>query len=422
MILGGGRGSRLWPLTKYRAKPAVPIAGKFRLIDIPISNCINSGFNRIYVLTQFNSSSLNQHISATYQFDPFNRGFVRLQAASQSDENMDWYQGTSDAVRRNMKDFLQWRPEHILILPGDAVFRMNLGEVLQFHIDQNADVTIALHSTEPKRASDFGIITLDDKDRIQAMHEKPVQKDLPPLAASAAIRQKWGMDEGHPYLASMGIYIFKTSVLQDFLDNPMMNDFGHNIVPSAVETRKVFGYVFNDFWEDIGTIRAFYDMNISITQPDPPFVFFDQTAPIYTRLRFLPAASMLDVRLKDARIASGCRIEQAELESCLIGIRSIIGKNVRMSRTMMMGADYYEHMGPEQTCEPVSDGPPPIGIGDNCTIENAIIDKNARIGRGCSILNREHHHEYDGPNEQYYIRDGVVIIPKHATLEPGTEI
>jgi glucose-1-phosphate adenylyltransferase len=421
VILGGGRGTRLWPLTKYRAKPAVPIAGKYRLIDIPISICINSGIEQIYVLTQYNSSSLNRHISETYQVGPFSRGFVHLEAAAQQDDTEDWYQGTADAVRRNIKSINQWRTEHIVILPGDTMFRMDLRDMLRAHVARNADVTIALHPTEARRAAGFGILTIDDDDRVLTMVEKPKNPEtLEPLQCSEKIRTKWNMPADRPYLASMGIYIFRRTVLNEMLEDRSITDFGHDLLPRAVGERHVGAYVFTDFWEDIGTIESFFTINLMLARPTTPFVFYYPGAPIYTRRRFLPATRIQKVAVEKSVLSEGCRIQDAQLENCMIGLRSVIGKGVRMRDTVMMGADYYEDGVIHARYEDVPADAPLMGVGDDCVIERTIIDKNARIGAGCRIANAEGRAQYDDPRERFYIREGIVIIPKHATLEPGT--
>ena len=423
VILGGGRGTRLWPLTKYRAKPAVPLAGKYRLIDISISNCLNSGLDRMYILTQFNSSSLNRHITNTYHLDPFSHGFVNLEAASQSDETSEWYQGTADAVRRNIKSIAQWHCPYVVILPGDTIFRMDLSQLLAYHVEKKADVTIALHPTEYDRASAFGIVNMNQKDRIIRMVEKPAADKLPPLALPPEDQTRWGMSETAPFLASMGIYVFRTDVLVEMLKDPSMVDFGHHILPRAVETHNAYGYVYNGFWEDIGTIRSFYQINLELVQPNPPFFFYYPEAPIYTRMRFLPSTQLHKTYLGNTSVAEGCEIGEARLDTCMVGIRSIIGHGVRMTRTVMMGADYYEYGGrPLGGYEPVPPDAPMLGVGDECEIDGAIIDKNARIGAGSRILNVQALSDYDDPRERFYIRDGIVIIPKHAIIEAGTVI
>lgn len=425
VILGGGRGTRLWPLTRDRAKPAVPVAGKFRLIDIPISNCINSGIDRIFVLTQFLSSSLNNHITRTYQFDAFrSRSFISLEAASQTVENSDWYQGTADAVRRTMNEIIQWNPSHVMILPGDTIFRMDLSRMIEFHEATAADVTIALNPAPEERAPGFGIVSLDDEDRIIKMTEKPAPENVPPLAASPRMRERWQMDDARPYLASMGIYVFRTRVLMDILSRSDMTDFGHHILPFAVENLNVFGYVFKGYWEDIGTIGAFFDVNLRLAEPDPPFLFHNADSPIYTRRRSLPSTRIDRATLRHSRLAEGCTLGDATLDRCMVGIRGIIGHGVTMRDTVMMGSDYYEWDVNRRRHEAAGDseGLPPIGIGEGCELERAIIDKNARVGRQCRITSKQGQPDADDPEGRWHIRDGIVIVPKGAALPDGTVI
>jgi glucose-1-phosphate adenylyltransferase len=420
VILGGGRGTRLWPLTKYRAKPAVPLAGKYRLIDIPISNCLNSGLDRVYILTQFMSSSLNSHITGTYQLDPFSSGFVSLEVASQSDENMNWFQGTADAIRRTYKTLRQWGASHIIILPGDTIFRMDLASLLAFHIEKNADISIALHSTERAQAPGFGILTIDEHDRVTQMIEKPKGDAVDPFALPPKIRARWNMDENKPFLASMGIYVFKTEVLESILEDSSQVDFGHHILPTAVHSRPVYGYVFNDFWEDVGTIAAFHSVNLAITQKHPPFKFYHPEMQIYTRLRFLPTTHVGRLEMEESVICEGCSIKDARLYNCNIGIRSMLGRSVTMRETVMMGADYYEDGSIRAGFEPVPSDAPMMGVGDDCVIEKAIIDKNARVGAGCRLVNERALTSYDDPHDRFYVREGVLIIPKHGIIPPGT--
>ena len=290
VIMGGGRGTRLWPLTKYRAKPAVPVAGKYRLIDIPISICLNSGVDRIYILTQFNSSSLNRHVSETFQLGAFSGGFVALEAANQRDDNMDWYQGTADAVRRNLGQINQWQTDHLFILPGDTMFRMDLREMLDFHVASDADLTIALHPTSAQQAPGFGILQIDDNDKVLSMVEKPKPDKLEPLKASKEMRRKWKMDDDRPFLASMGMYLFRRDKLNGILNDNAQPDFGQHIVPRAVRELNVKAFVFNGFWEDIGTIEAFYNVNLAVAGLEPPFRFYVPGSPIHTRMRSLPAS------------------------------------------------------------------------------------------------------------------------------------
>lgn len=422
-VLGGGRGRRLWPLTKYRAKPAVPVAGKYRLIDVPISNCLNSGLDRIYILTQFNSSSLNRHVTATYHMDPFSRGFVALEAANQSFENTDWYQGTADAVRRNFKQMTQWQTPHLIILPGDTIFRMDLGQLLSTHIESQADITLALTPVTGEEAGAFGIAWLDDDDRIIKLAEKPDHPTLPSMAMNDRELARRGLDPSRPFMASMGIYVFRTELLEHFLQHPQSTDFGRDILPRAVaEGRPVKGYTFKGFWADIGTIRTFYEVNLRLARTDAPFQFFYPETPIYTRMRFLPSTQIGQASLVQSRVTEGCTLGRCRIEQCMVGLRSVIGDDVHMSRTVMMGGDFYEYGPPQSGYEPVPPDAPKVGIGNGCRIDRAIIDKNARVGEGVNILNEKGLSDYDDPEERYYIREGIVIVPKHAILEPGTVI
>ena len=421
MILGGGRGTRLWPLTKYRAKPAVPVAGKYRLIDIPISNCLNSGIERIYILTQFNSSSLNRHISSTYQLSPFSRGFVQLEAASQSAESTDWFQGTADAVKQKIYTITQWHTPYVLILPGDAIYRMDLNALLRIANQHQADVTVALHPVDRQRTSAFGIATMGDDGRVTQLVEKPGAEQLEPLAMTPRMQENWGVaDPNRAYLGSMGIYLFRTEVLVELIEKFEMIDFGNQILPYAVQNHRIHGYVFNDFWEDIGSIEAFYAVNLALSDPKPPFIFYDSRNPIFTHRRFLPSTQMDDVTLRQTKVAEGCVLRHAAADQCLIGIRSIVGRGVQMRRTIMMGADYYEEGISQSGHADFPADAPPVGIGDDCEIEGAIIDKNARVGHGTKILNRDGKKHYDDPEERYYIRDGVVMIPKNSIIPPET--
>lgn len=422
VILGGGRGTRLWPLTKVRAKPAVPLGGKYRLIDIPISLCLNSGLSRISILTQFNSSSLNQHVARCYHFDQFSNRSVSLLAANQSEESGDWYQGTSDAVRRNIRHIRQWRTPHVIILPGDAIFRMDLRDLLRTHIKHESDITVALNTCDESRAPGFGIVRMDASQRLVDIVEKPGPEKLAALKPSEAEMRSWGFEDiSKPYLASMGIYVFRAEVLEDMLCKDFV-DFGKHLLPAALNQYKMTGHVFPGFWEDIGTIRAFYNVNLRLAQNKPPFSFYVPDAPIHTRTRFLPSSRLGKVNAIESIVTEGCRIGEAELDRCMVGIRSIIGQRVRLSRTIMMGADYYEAGKPQSGFVEIAPNAPSMGLGDDVTIENAIIDKNARIGSGVTIRDCAGQPDYDDPEERYYIRDGIVIVPKHAILPPSFEI
>lgn len=407
VILGGGRGSRLWPLTKLRAKPAVPIGGKYRLVDIPLSNCINSGISHIAVLTQFNSVSLHRHISQTYNFDVFHKGWVEILAAEQTLSSTDWYQGTADAVRKQLFEIKATGTEHVLILAGDHLYRMNYAHLLDFHYTTDADLTVAVKPVSEGDAPRFGILKMDINGRISDFIEKP--KDHEERQA-----YKSRDDAEQPYLGSMGIYAFKLSVLIDLLDSAH-DDFGSDVIPAAIQAQHVFGYTFEGYWEDIGTIKAFYQANKALTQANPPFHFHDPDAPVYTRPRFLPGSRIYDVSLDQVTLADGCIIEGAEIQRSVIGIRSIIGDDVILRDCIMMGADFYE-----EEAEHVPPNAPPIGIGRGSRIDGAIIDKNARIGEGVVIEPFPEGIARD--EEAWSVHDGVVIIPKNAVLRDGTVI
>jgi len=411
VILGGGRGTRLYPLTKLRAKPAVPIGGKYRLIDIPISNCLNSGIHKIYVLTQFLSASLHRHIYQTYKFDLFSGGFVYILAAEETPSGMDWYQGTADAVRKQLPRFVHARVEDILVLSGDHLYRMDYARFVSLHREKRADVTIAVQPVARADAPRFGILKTDEDGRIVSFHEKPPADQLLGLESPA------GGDR--PYLASMGVYVFRSDVLREVLEESDAEDFGGQIIPAAIEGLRVYAFPFDGYWEDIGTIRALYEANLALVRPDPPFDFYDPQYPIYTRPRFLPSSRADGCDLERAVLAEGCLIQRSEIREAVIGLRSIVGPDVRIVRTVMMGADFYET--PEQKAENRRLGWPDVGIGRGSSIEGAIIDKNARIGEGAIIRS----HALDEgmvEEENYVIRDGVVVIPKNAVIPDGTVI
>ena len=408
VILGGGRGSRLFPLTKLRAKPAVPIAGKYRLIDIPISNCINSGIYKIDVLTQFNSHSLHRHINQTYNFDQFHTGFVEILAAEQTLESADWYQGTADALRKQIFQIRSSRAKYILILAGDHLYRMDYARMAEFHWGHNADVTVAVQPILRTEASGLGILKRGKDDRITDFAEKP--KD-PAVLSKFTSRT----DNLRPFLGSMGIYLFKTQVLIDLCrENPQLDDFGGDMIPHAISTCAVYGYDFDGYWRDIGTIRSFYEANLDLTCQNPPFSFFDAERPVYTHSRSLPGSVVEDSRLRDVLLADGCQIQQAEITHSVIGIRSIIAAGTRIKDSVLMGGDYY------LVDSDVDRTKPPIGIGPRCSIEGAIIDKNARIGSEVEI------HPFppgtEITNDNWVVQDGIVVIPKNGILPSGTKI
>lgn len=408
VILGGGRGSRLFPLTENRAKPAVPIAGKYRLIDIPISNCINSGIYRIAVLTQFNSVSLHRHISRTYYFDAFHTGWVQIWAAEQTTESMDWYQGTADAVRKQLFEIRSTNAKHVVILAGDHLYRMDYSKMARFHQETDADVTVAVQPVLAGETKRFGILKRDKSLRISDFAEKPTD---PGQLLSLVSRD----DPERPYLGSMGIYIFKTDALIDLLSNTEAQDFGKHIIPQAIETHNVYGYDFSGYWEDIGTIRSFYETNLMLTRPNPAFTFFDPENPIYTHARFLPGSKIKNSKLEDVVISEGCLIDDAEIRHSLIGLRSVIHSGARIKDSILMGADDYVRLARDGSNEILE-----IGIGSDCVIEGAIIDKNPIFGHGVTILPFPPGTDLDG--DQFYVRDGIVIIPKNTVLADETFI
>ncbi len=407
LIMGGGRGARLYPLTRDRSKPAVPIAGKYRLIDIPISNCINSGIHRVAILTQFNSVSLHRHISRTYVFDSFHRGWVQILAAEQTPTSEKWYQGTADAVRKQLLEIQTTGADYVLILAGDHLYRMDYAPMAEFHWVNDADITVAVQPVPADQAYRFGILKRAADGRITDFAEKP--KD-PALLAQLVSRD----DAYKPFLGSMGLYLFKTKVLVDMLANTTDDDFGGEVIPKAIQTHNVFGFDFDGYWEDIGTIRSFYDTNLSLTLPDSPFDFHDPQHPIYTRARFLPGSTVDGATLHNVLLGEGCRICRADIRHSIVGLRGTIANGARMSDTIMMGADFYD---PPGTPPP---GGLPLGIGPDCQIQGAILDKNVRIGAGVIIRPFPLSTELD--HENWVVRDGIVVIPKNTLLPAGTVI
>ena len=419
VIMGGGQGSRLFPLTKDRAKPAVPLAGKYRLVDIPISNCINSGFRRIYVLTQFNSTSLHGHISRTYKFDHFSSGFVEILAAQQTFTNTSWYEGTADAVRKNLMHFMNHDFDYLLILSGDQLYRMNFEEVVAQHIAAGAEITVATMPVARKECHALGIMQIDNESRITRFVEKPKEAALlDPLKVPEDMKKNLGITaEGDSFLASMGIYVFNRNIVTELLDNPL-SDFGKHIIPHAITTRRVFSYVYQGYWEDIGTIRSFFEANLDLVSELPRFNFFDMSAPIFSRPRYLPGSKINGAQIDHAVISDGCIINRARINTSIVGLRTIVGSGTELNRTIVLGSDYYESK--ESVDKNEAAGRPRIGIGENCKIENAIIDKNARIGNNVTISPAGKQDNTD--HESYYIRDGIIIIPKDAVISHGTVI
>ncbi len=423
IILGGGRGERLYPLTKHRAKPALPLAGKYRLIDIPVSNCINSGILQIYVLTQFNSASLNQHIANTYRFYPFMKGFVDVLAAQQTPASPDWFQGTADAVRKTLWVMEPWKVNDYLILSGDHLYRMDYRAFIEHHRRTNADVTISVIPVHHRFAPGFGLMKTDHQDRVVEFKEKPTGDAL---ASMRVDTKRFGLDPvsagDAPFLASMGIYLFKRRVLMDLLEKyPEHTDFGKHVIPLAIETHHVSAYCFRGYWEDIGTIESFYHANLALVrQPKPAFSFYDAEFPIFTRPRFLPPTKMLNSRNKETMIADGCIVKCSSIKKSIIGIRSRLEEGSTLENVLLMGADYYQSE-QERSADLVS-GIPPVGIGANAVIKNAIIDKNARIGRNVKIINKNRIRNVEHEKEGYWIRNGVVIVIKDTTIPDGTVI
>ena len=412
IVMGGGAGTRLFPLTKDRSKPAVPLGGKYRIVDIPISNCLNSGLRSIYVLTQFNSMSLHRHIQASYKFDNFSRSFIEILAAQQTPEGSQWYQGTADAVRQNMRYFLERPFDYFLILSGDQLYRMDFRTLLHQHIQTGADITLATKPVKRDQVSEFGIMQCGIDRRISRFVEKPKDENL--LAgmemSAELIAATKSQRDGELYQASMGIYLFNREMLVRCLDNNLV-DFGRDVIPHSIKDRNVSAFIFNGYWEDIGTIRAFYEANLDLTDILPEYSFFEADTPIYTHPRFLPGSKVNGATLRQALISDGCIISDAHIERSVIGIRSIIEGGATIRNSVIMGADYFEE-------DSQSGGDvPPIGIGRNCVIDRAIIDKNARIADGVVITPEGKAANLDAEN--YFIRDGIVVVPKNAVIPAG---
>jgi len=419
VIMGGGRGTRLYPLTMERCKPAVPLAGKYRLVDIPISNCINSGINRIFLLTQFNTASLHRHIQSTYNFDAFGGGFVDILSAEQTEKSVDWYQGTADAVRRNLVHYRTFGHDLVLILSGDQLYRMDFTKIIQQHLETQADVTIAAIPFPVSRVEGLGLMRVNDDLSINGFVEKP--KDpavIQSLALSDELQSRLkNKSEEKQCLASMGIYVFNRQVLAEALDNSM-TDFGKEVIPSLLGNKRLFGHIFEGYWEDIGTVRAFFEANLQLAHPLPPFNFFDQAAPIYTSARFLPASKINKCQIDHVVIGDGSIVTDSTLHRCVLGIRSFLGEGTMLEDVVVMGSDYYESE--EELAANAARGMPNLGIGRGCNIRKSIIDKNARIGDRVTLTP-------DGKPDGTYahgviIRDGVLIVPKGAIVPSDTHI
>jgi glucose-1-phosphate adenylyltransferase len=415
LILGGGQGSRLFPLTQHRSKPAVPIGGKYRLIDVPVSNCLHADIRRIFVLTQFNSASLNRHISQTYRMDLFSPGFVEILAAEQTPDNPHWFQGTADAVRQAARHFVRYDADYYLILAGDHLYRMDYSQMVDAHVSGHADITIAAQPVTIEDATAMGLFRFDRGGQIVAFEEKLPREQLEaigrsiPEGASLA-----GHRDDKPFIASMGVYVFSRKVLLDILARDDSRDFGREIIPSALGRFRVQSHLFSDYWADVGTVDSFYDANIMLTRPGAPFKFYDPRRPIYTHPRFLPGSRLSECSVRDVTLAEGCYLEHCTVEESIIGIRTTIRPGAVIRRSVLLGADFYE---PE---EEAANGRPHIGIGNDVVLERVIVDKNARIGDGARLVNERGVRELDG--DGFFIRDGVIVVPKDGVINPGTRI
>ena len=420
VILGGGRGTRLYPLTQYRAKPAVPIAGKFRLIDIPISNCLHSGMDRIFVMTQFNSTSLNKHIAQTYRFDAFSRGYIQILAAQQTQDNMDWYQGTADAVRQNLSMLMETPCDHVLILAGDHLYRMDYRKMVQEHVENGADITVAAIPVRRDQVSELGILKTDSNGRIENFVEKPQENDeIQMLSLRDEFFDERGIrPQGRSHLASMGIYVFSKEALRYCLEHQEAVDFGKDIIPESIKEKKVHTHLFDAYWRDVGTIRSFYEANMELVQMVPRFDFYNESNQIYTHPRFLPGSKIDSCFVQSSILCEGSILTDCEIRNSVVGVRSIVRAGAEIHNSIIMGADLYENVAEQWLSS--ANGPPPIGIGRDSVIRNAIVDKNARIGCNVEIVNQFDRSNYDGPG--FSVRDGIVVIHKNAVIPDGTVI
>jgi len=411
IILGGGRGTRLFPLTHQRSKPAVPIGGKYRLIDIAVSNCLHAGLKRVYVLTQFNSASLNRHVAQTYRLDLFSGGFIEVLAAEQTPEGEQWFQGTADAVRQAARHFRDLDAEYYLILAGDHVYRMDLSELVEVHIERNADITVAAQPVSVDDAPQMGIFRFDAAGQIVGFEEKPKPERLQEIGSSAPPHSPAGLlTTDKPFVASMGIYVFSRDVLYDVLSRGHAVDFGREIIPRALQTHAVHPYLYRGFWADVGTVRSFYDVNLMLTQRKPGFSFFHPRRPIYTHPRFLPAARVHRCEIDEALVAEGASLDTCRIQSSVIGLRALVRPGATVMRSVVLGADFYEDHPAEV----------PVGIGRDAVLDGVIVDKNARIGAGARLVNEQRQQEVDG--DGYYIRSGIIIVPKNGIVRPGTVV
>jgi glucose-1-phosphate adenylyltransferase len=416
IILGGGRGARLFPLTQLRSKPAVPIAGKYRLIDIPISSCLHSEIRRIFILTQFNSASLNRHIGQTYRMDAFSQGFVEILAAEQTPENSNWFQGTADAVRQARRHMERHDANYYLILAGDHLYRMNYAEMIDAHIDRDADITIAAQPVDTDEAPEMGIFRFDRAGQIVAFEEKPNKDRLAEIGASVPSGAVFsGHNPDKPFVASMGIYVFSRQVLMDVLDEPGI-DFGREIIPAALSRYKVNAFLHRGYWADVGTVESYYEANLLLTRADAPFQFYDSRRPIYSHPRNLPSARLQDCAVRDALVSDGCSIEKARIEESIVGVRAVVRAESRITRSLLLGADFYE----SEDTAPARGTAPPLGIGKNAVLDRVIVDKNARVGDNVRLVNEANVQHADG--DGFYIRNGIIIVPKSGIVADGTMV
>lgn len=412
VILGGGRGTRLDPLTSYRAKPAVPIGCKYRLVDVPISNCLHCGIDRVYILTQFNSRSLNRHVGQTYQSSQLSNSFVEILAAQQSYAREDWYQGTADAVRQNLDAFDLPNVRDLLILSGDQLYRMDFGAMIRFHRDTEADMTVALHPVGREDASRFGLVKLDENNRVVRFEEKPDDPAvLDEMASDPKALERFGLpDPEKPYLASMGIYAIRQAVSSTILAEVKGDDFGRDVFPYSIDHRPVFGYVYAGYWEDIGTIRSFFDANLAMAATDPPFNFYDPAQPVYTRPRFLPPARVLEATCTESMLADGCQVDGAKLDRVMLGVRAVVRRGAVLENVIHMGAEFYGELDDDSDRMP-------LGVGEGAVIRNAIVDKDTRIGRDVKLVNAAGHDEYE--DEFACVREGIIVVPRRKTIPDG---
>ena len=425
IILGGGAGTRLYPLTKMRAKPAVPLAGKYRLIDIPISNCINSSINKMYVLTQFNSASLNRHLTQTYDLSAgFGQGFVEVLAAQQTPESPSWFEGTADAVRKYQWLFQEWDVDEYLILSGDQLYRMDYSLFVEHHRKTGADLTVAALPVDPVQAEAFGLMRTDENGIIQEFREKPKGESLKQMEVDTS---RFGLSPesaaAKPHLASMGIYVFSRKALFGLLnDHPTYKDFGKEVIPEALKSgMNLRSYVFDDYWEDIGTIGAFYEANLALTQqPKPPFSFYEEAFPIYTRPRYLPPSKLVDAQITQSIVGEGTILKNCSINHCVLGVRSRVEDNVVLQDSLLMGSDFFESASEREELR--SNGGIPLGVGEGSTVKRAILDKNARVGRNVTIVNKDNVEEADRPEHGFYIRNGIVVVVKNASIADGMVI